>query len=60
MIVDSISVPYSSFEDLLERQQVVEKRVLDYIEKHPIADNINSTVRIFKDKFILNIDLIKE
>lgn len=60
MIVDNIAVTYLSLEQLIERQIVIEKRILDYLQTNPIADSIQSTIRIHEDKYILNVTLIKE
>ncbi len=60
MIIDKISVPYNSIEELIERQSHIENRITNYLIENPIADSIESTIRVHKNKYILDIALIKE
>lgn len=60
MIIDNIAVSYNSLEELLSRQQYIENKVTTYLQTNPIADMIESTIRITNNKYILNIALIKE
>lgn len=61
MTIDKISVSYPSLEDLMNRQPIVENRILNYIEDKPeLGNSVQSTIRVHKDKYILDVELIKE
>lgn len=61
IVKDKISVAYSSLEDLLERQEVIEDRVTTFIEDNPsICSIMRSTIRIGKGNYILEVELIKD
>lgn len=61
IVQDKISVSYSSIEELFNRQEVIEDRVIEFIEVNPsICSTMNSTIRVGKDNYILEVELIKD
>lgn len=62
MTVDTVSVAYPSLEELVERQEVIEDRIINYIKDNPEGrfNSINSNIKINKDSFILEIELLKD
>ena len=60
MIVDTISVSYSSMQELLERQEIIENTIADYIEDKELADSYESQIRISDDRYYLTVNIIKD
>jgi hypothetical protein len=61
IVKDKISVAYSTIDELLERKEIIEDRVTNYIKDNPlVADTSRSNIRISKDRFILEVELIKD
>ena len=59
MLIDTLSVSYSSLEELMERQQIIEQTIQDYIEEKKLADYFESTITISDTRCHLKVDIIK-
>lgn len=60
MIVDTISVSYDSLEELMERQTIIEKHIMDYVEGKAIADCYDTQIKMSDNRFYLTVNLIKD
>lgn len=60
MIIDTIGTSYDSIEELINRKDYIENKVLDYIQDKNIATGYESTVSISKDnRYYLTIKILK-
>ncbi len=59
-ILDNIVVSYSSMDELFERQAIIEKTIVDYVDEKNMKVSYETSISMTDDRYFLTITLLKK